>query len=165
MALVFKDFLHKTLIKSYEECMCAISINTNGFTGEWRVTPGFTTPAQKPLASQKTTDVRRSIKDRGDTQRYFSGAFQKTLGGNVCRLQRDWYRGRFGSRLGAGSQDPAVHKSSQQQLTPTMKTAVEEPTQSVKSLPALGQWYAHVLLCTHFVMQEWWPSLKISCYG
>lgn len=51
MALVFKDFLHKTLIKSYEECVCAISINTNGFTGEWRVTPGFTTPAQKPLAS------------------------------------------------------------------------------------------------------------------
>lgn len=51
------------------------------------------------------------------------------------------HRGRFGSRPGAGSWDPAVHRfwaqHSQHRVTPAMKSAVEEPNQSVKSLLAL----------------------------
>lgn len=144
--------------------MCAISINTTGFTGELRFPLGFTTPAQKPLASQKTTNVWRSIKDKGTTQRYFCAAFQTALAGDVCHLQTDCHRGRFGSSLGAGSQDPAVLSTAFQAAADSIHKEWWKSQPKISSSP--GSVICSCITTLHtFVMQERWPSLKISCYG
>lgn len=146
--------------------MCAISINNSGFKGELRFPLGFTTPAQKPLASQKTTNVWRSVKDRGATQRHFCTAFQTALAGDVCHLQRDCNRGRSGSRLGAGSQDPAVPSTA----FPSAGDSSHEnsggranPRCYISSSPVsdlLMYYSAHILSC-----RSGDPLWIISCYG
>lgn len=134
--------------------MCVICINVTGFTGDVRFNPWLTNLARRPFASRKTTNVQRKIKDRGATQGDFSAVFHTALR-DVCQLQRGCHIGRFRSRLGerimgaSSSQILSTQHAHDSSRPQPWKAAVREPTWSVKSLLALGQWsaqsyYAHI---------------------
>lgn len=136
------------------KCMCAISINVTGFIGEVRFTLGSQAWHKGPLlpgrqwmceGRSRTGELPRGTSLQSFTQH----------SADVCQLQRGCHIGRFRSRLGERTMGPSssqilstqhAHNSGQPQ---PWKAVVGEPTWSVKSLLALGQWsaqshYAHI---------------------
>lgn len=123
--------------------MCTVSINVTGSIGEVRFRPGSQLQHKGPLLHRRRMckgGVWRTEKiRRGTALQSFTQHLEMFASCKEPLVQED-----LGAGEGKGSQQftGLNTQHSQQHLTPSWKAAVEEPTWSVKSLLALGQWCA-----------------------